>query len=601
MADTTEIRQRIQSLLQMQLDNPRLLQQLEEIASVDIDDGYGNMRSQASLAADVWAEQLYKRDHIFFERFLTKYLPSASESIIRELLPRLEIDNNEIVFSTLYRVIANESDWNDELLAIVQTDRTVESIAKAVARRDLPDKNFVLTEETATALYRRSPTDFATFVRDHVRPGLVADGMRSRVYHDLRQLLLTLNDDTMYWRLFRLFGEPLEWKAEIATILQQNVPATKIVERLQRCQLEITPMFESEDLLPVVERYGQVVLPYIELNLNWIGYRTSLALLPLLEQMGAYSLFRRIFFTFGDASEWQAQLQRLIDPTLADAALATALQRWTPLPPQWSSRTWWLPTDIALELYQRSPHRFGPFIQLTLNEPSPELFDAAELLHDEDFLDFLSYRVLESISTKITYLNKRLQKTGVYTVGSVVSDLLSTYCRRLQRRFERLYAIAPSEYINHTANILSRGVGLVWYLADALANNPLAYIRQQHLDDWRQSPQAIRELLETPNLAVQRFGLTILAEGGDAAAQRVLENVLLLQAILLGREERPFKKLALKCLEKAAYALPEVADTVLPTLHEMMSFHGNTALEDSIMVSYVRARHVKRQLVATQS
>ena len=97
-------------------------------------------------------------------------------------------------------------------------------------------------------------------------------------------------------------------------------------------------------------------------------------------------------------------------------------------------------------------------------------------------------------------------------------------------------------------------------------------------------------MLESPNARVQLLGLTLLSLGGDAAAARVRENLLPLRALLLSQSSRVVKRQALACLEQAGRQNATLCALVLPMLEDALYFRGKHALDEAIMVSYVRLK-----------
>src|SRR5262249_58614511 len=104
---------------------------------------------------------------------------------------------------------------------------------------------------------------------------------------------------------------------------------------------------------------------------------------------------------------------------------------------------------------------------------------------------------------------------------------------------------------------------------------------------------------ESPSAHIQLVGLTILSEGGAEAVRRAVENMALLRAILLGPAQRNTKKLALTCLAQAAQGSPEHAETIAQVLEDSLHFSGKHAIDERIMVSYVRLRRLAAERSAS--
>ncbi|HKD74389.1 MAG TPA: hypothetical protein VKB76_02795, partial [Ktedonobacterales bacterium] len=159
--DTSELRSRIAALLHAQQQIGALLAGMEGLAG---EGGFGD-------CADLWAPALYYRNALYFTPFLLRNLNKDNEKVIRDLLPRSEADGNDALFAGLYAKLTNEDEWNADILALAQSGVTDDQIAHALELRAVPDQYFTLKEPVAATLYRRNPTRFREFVRDHVRPG----------------------------------------------------------------------------------------------------------------------------------------------------------------------------------------------------------------------------------------------------------------------------------------------------------------------------------------------------------------------------------------------------------------------------------------------
>ncbi|HEX9414323.1 MAG TPA: hypothetical protein VF916_12530 [Ktedonobacterales bacterium] len=583
---TADLRARIQALLASDLDRGALLRELEALGR-DPD---------FSKCADLWAPALYHREPYFFSTFLLRHLSDEDEQTIRALLPLAEADGHDELFTGLYRKIASEDEWNAELLALAQSGRPDDAVAHAVQLRDMSQTSYTLAEPVALALYERNPALFTPFVRAHVHD----DG---GTYAQLRAAALQRGDDEFSWALFRELADPKEWKAELHRLLHQHVPASAIAAELRKRHPVDGLNADGQDLAELVTRYGAAVVPYIEENLEWLDQNDARHLLPALEQLGDESLYWSIFFKTRNAKRWNEALRDLLKRPIADDALRGALQRRTP-PVQEMRWSWWaLDANVAEALYHRSPEVARPFLERCLTAPPLALYHAAEREHDEDFLDFLSARLMRQVAslTASAYLSAaelRYQQPNKHARA-----MLEELGRTITTRFDRLVAESPASYVRHAANMLGRVDEHAFgsFKRDAAHNPVVVYLMQQRQEDWCRSPEAIRDLLESPNIFVQIIGLTHLRAGGAEAAQRVVENVASLRALLLDRSRRGTKTLTLACLDQAGRQSAEHARQIEPVLAEALHFQGKRAIDERVMVSYVRLRRLWMAPVAQQT
>jgi hypothetical protein len=310
--------------------------------------------------------------------------------------------------------------------------------------------------------------------------------------------------------------------------------------------------------------------------------------LPAVARLGDEALYWRIFFKVGSSKQWNAALRDLLQRPLDDAGLALALGQRTPQANQW----WRLDADVALALYRRQPAAMRPFLERFLDQSSADLFREAEAAGDEEFLDFLCFRMLRTLSRLAWRAFPRESALRWSKPDAGARQELETLSALVTHRFDRLFARGPEHYVRHAANILGRFNAFeIWDFDHDRRHNPaLAYLVEQHHDAWLRSPASVRDLMESPNIFVQIAGLQLLSSGSRDAADRVIENLPLLRALLLGRARLQTKKLALACLERAAGHGSIYAARIMPLLEETMDFRGKRAIAERIMVSFVRVR-----------
>jgi hypothetical protein len=172
--------------------------------------------------------------------------------------------------------------------------------------------------------------------------------------------------------------------------------------------------------------------------------------------------------------------------------------------------------------------------------------------------------------------------------------------RMLTDRFDRLVAESPALYVRHAAAMLSRinAYEVLSFKRNLSLNPACAYLYTQHRAAWLAEPDALREVLESPNIYVQILGLLMLGEGSADAADRARENLLILRALLLGGAHLGTKKLALRALELAARQGETYAGQILPVVEEVVHLSGRRAVDQQAMVAFVR---MQRELAARRA
>jgi hypothetical protein len=574
---TEEMRAQVAALLGAALERGALLRAIDALSrEPDFED-----------CADLWAPALYARDADFFETFLLRHLRGEEPDAIQAVLARAEADGRDELFRGLYPRIASPDTWNKELLALAHSPESDERVRPAVERRRLTGTWYSLSGKTALALYQRNPTLYGNFVAEHIRAGART---KQSDYADLLAEAQRRGDEAFYWRIFRATAGSAEWADAVRHLLAEAVPPERIVAELELRQPAYTRDLDGAVMAELLTTYRAAVLPYIERNVTSIGRKSAPRLVQAAEKLGDEALFWRIFFLAGSSPEWNKALVSLAERAHSPEALAAGL-RWA-TPPATLLGRWVLAPQTALALYQRDPLLTRPLIEQWLVDVDEQLFAAVERAGDEELLDFLTSRLLWNLAWVVYEAYPTPSEAEWKRSEPGASERLERWGLAVAARLDRLYARSPATYVEHAARILSfleQSDG--WSFKRNMQQNPVfAYLFTQHREAWLQSPAAIRELLESLNPVVQLTALAFLGVGSPDAADRAVEQVDLLRALLLGEAPRNVKKRALAILEQAARQSSTHAANILPVLAEALYFRAGRAIDERVMVSYVRLR-----------
>lgn len=579
---------RLESLLNLPIDRGELRRELEVIARHE--------RRDFAQLADMWAMQLYQPESEFFDGFLRNYLDWGSEYTIRKLLPMAETDGKDDLFTTLYRRVSRQDEWRKEV-EIFAADRKMddEAILAALERRDI--RWYQLSDRAAVALYQRNAELFRTYIADHLALNNLSESYKQLLklakQQDDSLILSRLHDQTPQWDRDR-------WVVSLQNLLQADdiTPegAAAELERVHPDQPVKTDVKDAVLVIEVAEKYGAAVYPYLEQNASWIAGDAEgrKRLLEMVSEAGAWGTYNKLFFSLSNPHQWNQAIKQLLDEVQEESEFLYRLRFLTPPPKQgrqhWGWR-WYLTTDNALELYRRYPDTLRDFVEAHIQQLPTELFELAEANHDEEFMDFITFQQMLHLQSLVwnaypppsNYYRKpndearqQIEETSVVIIN----------------RFNRLYDESPETYVRHAANILSRVRAFdIRGFEQQLKHNPIFnYLARKHHDVWRRSSAAILELMESTDIYVNLIGLEILSEGTAQSAERVIENVHMFRALLLGRTKINTKKKVLACLENAAWQGEAYAHTILPLLKDIIDFQGKRAISDDVMVAYVRLR-----------
>jgi hypothetical protein len=571
-------RERLESLLALPLQRGTLLHELDHMAQQD--------RQAFSDLAEIWAPALVRRDPAFFEGFLVRNLDRQHGEVIHTLLPSIEAAGLNSLFRSLYRKVSRFEDWNYQLRELAKSSLPDNEVIAAIERRDIRWGN--LTEDILLWLYDRNPDVFREWIKKHL--GVPSYPQRS--FKLLREKAEAAGDEEFYWYLFRNFASHDEWQKDMRLLLLQNLPEDQIVGELERrVPTDRTHYgFEPVILLDFMEKYGEIVWPLVKPFLPVLARHGTA--LNAIRKLDDEVLYWQTFFMSNSVSTWNSEIRQLLNQNLSDDEFSAALDLRMPevdQTKQWS--IWKLNSDDAIALYQRYPVVSRPFIQRFLHQPEFQLFEIAQAAQDYELLDFLVFKFMQ-VTAQLVYRAYPPERHWRWNrPDKKAQQQIKEIGGKMTAYLDSLYAQSPEIYVRHTANILANFRAFeIWSVKGQVEHNPIfAYLVQQHHEAWQQSPDGIRELMESPNIYVQILGIDILGTANSHTAQRILENLYIFQALLLGRTRRNTKKKVLACLEGAMRQGPQFAEKIAPILFASMDYRGKRAIPRQIMASYVRA------------
>jgi hypothetical protein len=195
-----------------------------------------------------------------------------------------------------------------------------------------------------------------------------------------------------------------------------------------------------------------------------------------------------------------------------------------------------LEEDTALELYRRFPDLVrGPFrmhIAPGWHNAYPRVVRTAIEMGDTEFIDFLAARA------------------GIQVLSWGDARGWKETMEHLTSHFE---ALPEQEFVRRASNALSRMPAFaVWNYDELLRTNRLARLLfERSTAVYLSDANAVRDLLESPQIHVQVLAFRILGRDDPRACDVAAQNRDLLQAALLRPLHRRTRLLAFKALENA--------------------------------------------------
>lgn len=550
-------RSRLEKLLSLDIPRADLLHELDMMAR--------RQPQEFSALADLWATRLYDIGPDFFESFLIRYLSEQHEYLIKSLLPRIEADGRDKLFKAVYSHIVRQNEWQAEMQALSVSNQADEKVLEAMQRREV--RSMWLTDVTAVNLYRRNAALFREFLKEHAAYELT----------NLRQVALGAGDVDLVKSLKRSLPMYEEGAVEqvLQELLDEEVAPEELSEKLEQIRFRIraakAPLF-----LSLMEKYGRHLVPFVVKHGSYLvgenlGRET---LLDWVRENGSEQDYWGVFLQVSHHKHWNQLIREWLSQNLAEGEMRLHLQQITPSNPH---RSWLLDDEIAQELYERYPE-LKDFIESHIRYPTLNFFNLVLKHGDEAFLD------------KLTINHIRFRGHGNdKSIAGLEAAII--------KRFAAFYEESPQKYIQHVAYLLSLIPPFTFRRAKDIDELPVVkYLFEQHHDVWRQSPDGIRELLESPNSFVQLAAIRILSN--PDAAPRVIENLRLLRALLLSRLRISTKREILQCLQIAMQQETTYTAVILPVLENIISFTGKRAITEDVLVSYVQMKHQQQGVIS---
>lgn len=571
---------RLKALLDLGLERGELLRELQAIAR--------RQPVEFSEKAEVWAGRLYEMSPVFFGAFIIRNLAWNAQKVGKQLLKKMEDDGHDNLFAELYPRFTRGDEWQRDIARLVDKKMDDETLHKALMRRTRAWG--VLSDDVAATIYERNPDLFREFLQAHV-----GQMWGNNKYSRLEKAAKKRGDSEMLALVAEKVDPQKSHDQQLDRLLKENIPADEIVGALQKAMPKETWRVQDvSKYLKFIEKYGDAVMPFILNNMAYRYYFSQSDFIKAVRKHASEVNYWKFVFATNNTGEWNKALKALANKNLPADHFRAELAVLSPtLTNQW--HRWWVDQETAVKLYKQHPTIARPFLERFLEDVPLELFMLAHKNQDEDFLDYLTYRLMRIIqSLRYQATNSYWGKKDKETAQKRMLELEAVVTQRLNR----LYTESPDNFIRHAANILSLVPPFErWEDARSDGTRIFDLLAGRYHDNWKRSPAAIKELMESPNIFVQIAGMNILSGGGLDAAERVMENLQAFRVLLLSDCRISTKRLALKCLTVTTDASPEAADArILPMLTDTMNYFARNAIPDEIAVLYVRLVHEQENI-----
>lgn len=364
------------------------------------------------------------------------------------------------------------------------------------------------------------------------------------------------DDPEFHFELYRKAADPASWRADVLAL-----PATpEIAAELERRHPAMWDLAPAEVFHDLLESHGDAAVPYVKRHTASIrpgpagSDRELSRLLALAIGRGWLDLWAALLRTSATRERFDAEVRALV--RAGDRALLALIPgRGREFHGAgWSFATTQALTDAtACALYAAYPDLVrGPYrVHITpqWSESYPELARAAIAAGDGDLVDTLASRVVVV--------------PGHGASGTAAIEVLAAH-----------YAALPeATFVTRAANALSRIPALtIWSYRGLVDGNRLARLLFEHAPArYLADGAAVRDLLESPQIHVQRLGFRALAGDDPRAVAIAAACVDLLQATLLRRMRAADRRPALAALRAAARHDEATARTLLARMRDALA------------------------------
>jgi hypothetical protein len=551
----------------------------------------------------LWAPELTPRSRVLFRPFLLNHLSAWAldakgkplepwkqpevAGTLQRLLDEADRRDDVELFRRLYawrlREQAEgkqaEAQWRQDLLTRARNAQGRVALNTVLAKLDLG--LYALDEPTALALHGLNPVGTRAFILGHLPGewGLQRDDPR-RHWRALLERAREAKDWELYFPLYRRLVPLDTWAQDARALCQGMKEPALLVEALELRHPEgsaLDPRKTAATFLALAEARGRDVVPYLLKHARsifprwrfWGGRADAKGLPQLLELargQGWLDVWATLLRTSATSETWNGEVRRLVAEVQSPGAdVRHRLYQLAGVGSEFNgpgfsiAQVHPLEDAVAVALYERFPDLMrGPYrmhASAWWAQGYPKLTARALARQDEPLIDYLASR-----SALQPLHGARQQSPWAQTV-----DALSQYFEALPeqdgtfaRRASNALAMMPA-YAVHDYGAL-------------LKSNRLARLLfERSTDTYLSDGQAVRELLESPQLHVQALAFRVLGRPDARARTLAARNEDLLQATLLRPLHRRTRRMAFAALRNAAWADEAVARRLLARMKETLA------------------------------
>jgi hypothetical protein len=544
-----QIEAELSELFAQDLSDDELLARLEPLAN---EVSFGEL-------LHVWGPELHHRNRVKFRTFLLPRIPvwtrvawKKHAKVLDAWLEEVKQADDFELFHLLYAWKCSPGRWSQpdhrlwyrDLCAAFESAANSSQRARVLSCYDL---QLPLDEATALALYQTDPGVARDFITRHVFP----EWGRHRLWSKLLREVEAAGDEDFYFTLYRRLVSAKDWEKDVLKLCTEIADGGELVRALDQRHPEGRDVDLMSTFHHLLTQRGADVLPYVVRRLGerpwWHSSKSAGKLVALARTKRWLDLWSTLIRSCGSSDDFNKEIADILADNHLTAEEAAQLLRLLSGPTfEWSSGqrgfavTHRLTDRNAVALSNRFPDLLhGPFrghllLQAWGETDYPKLFELLVKSGDIAFIDYLASQAVVLIPW--------------------YSAKLPAFVQTLTKHYEQT-GKNPGQFAQRVVGVLGQlsAAAIGRQYRQLIKNNPLAKLLfEESGAALQQAPASVRDLLESPNGAVQGLALRLLAGGAVELAEMAGGSLDLLLPCLLRPLQRRSRRWAFQALLHAA-------------------------------------------------
>ncbi len=479
--------------------------------------------------------------------------------------------------------------WRKDLIARFGAAESTEARAVVLSKLSGLEK---LDEPTAFQLYRWEPALTPTFIKQHLP---ATGGTHSCYWAQLSALIRKQGDHDFFFAVYRRTVENDQWARDVDLLADRFSDEDELIKQLLLRHPDEQRKNVSSVLYGLLRKCGDAVVPYalavVQRSVFGLGAEPARHndLIRLADDKNWLQLWASLIWATGRPTEVDREVRRLAFDRRRNETAVTerlcVLARLARPGEKFSDNRAAVSDETAVKLYERFPLHLRRLFRSHLRiGPTgyARLASAVVAAKDEPMSDYLTSLVI-CVDFQMEWARRE--------VVPMIDVLTPQYEKLLNQ---------PEAFARRAASVLgfiAEGAIPVSAIRSGFRANRLANLFfGRDPSDYLSNPDALRDLLESPNPHVQTLAFQSLETNDERARDIGGSNLDLLGATLLTNLPRKARRRALAAIENVCQ-LARNAEKMLPALRQATDIPDRIFSRNEIiaLVGRLLCRHPELQ------